>query len=487
MSSGWLNELSAWLGANPGWLALALFVTAFIESLALAGIVVPGVAILFAVAVLAGETGMPLPEALLWAGLGAIAGDTASFALGRQLQGRLTDLWPLSRYPVLIGKGERFFHRHGGKSVIIGRFVGPLRPIIPLIAGALMMSWRRFLAFNVGSALAWAPFYIVPGFVVGSALASDIRPPAHFYAVTGVSVVVLVLVYFLVLRFQMGLGEDSWLYQWLKRWMAQYQATHRFWRLYTNHRPASEGEFPLASLLLALGASSLCLLWGQLATSTHLLDGFNQATLQWFDQLRQPLLDAPFIALTLLGDPPVLIAAGVLACAALAFRGYYAAALHIALAAAVTILLVWGLKSLLAVPRPHEVLLPPSSGAFPSGHAAGITLLVTLAASFVAGESRHRKRWQPYVLLSLPLIPVALSRLYLGVHWFTDVIGGLLLGLAVTGAVRASYSRYDRVPLAPDITLAVAVVLWLLFAGAYVAHSWEEAVVGFQPAPAETR
>ena len=481
MSSAWLNDLSAWLSLHPGWLATALFTTAFIESLAIAGIIVPGVAILFAVAVLAGETGMPLAEALLWAGLGAIAGDTASFGLGRLLQGRLTTAWPLSRYPKIIATGERFFKRHGGKSVIIGRFVGPVRPIIPLVAGALMMSWRRFLAFNIGSAVAWAPVYIFPGFLVGSALASDIRPPAHFYAVIGISLAALTVVYFVLLRFQLGLGEDSRFYRWLKQWMAQYEATNRFWRLYTNQRPAREGEFPLASFMLALGASALLLIWGQLATATSLLDGFDQATLLWFEQLRQPLLDGPFIAITLLGDAPVLMTAGVLACAALLFRGYYAAAIHVLAAIAVTVVLVWGLKALLGVPRPDEVMGPPNSGAFPSGHTAGITLLVTLLASFVAGESRHRRRWQYYVLLSLPLVPVALSRLYLGVHWFTDVIGGLLLALAVTGAVRASYSRYDKVPLAPDITIVGAAVVWLILTGAYILLSWDQAALNFRP------
>ncbi|MDX1559287.1 MAG: bifunctional DedA family/phosphatase PAP2 family protein [Marinobacter sp.] len=481
MSSAWLNDLSAWLSLHPGWLATALFTTAFIESLAIAGIIVPGVAILFAVAVLAGETGMPLTEALLWAGLGAIAGDTASFALGRQLQGRLTTAWPLSRYPKIIGTGERFFKRHGGKSVIIGRFVGPVRPIIPLVAGALMMSWRRFLAFNIGSAVAWAPVYIFPGFLVGSALASEIRPPAHFYAVIGISLAALTVVYFVLLRFQLGLGEDSRFYRWLKQWMAQYEATNRFWRLYTNQRPAREGEFPLASFMLALAASALLLIWGQLATATSLLDGFDRAALQWFEQLRQPLLDGPFIVITLLGDAPVLIAAAALACAALLFRGYYAAAVHILVAVVLTVLLVWGLKTLLGVPRPEEVMGPPSSGAFPSGHTAGITLLVTLLASFVAGESQHRKRWQFYVLLSLPVVPVALSRLYLGVHWFTDLIGGLLLALAVTGAVRASYSRYDKVPLSPDITIVAAAVAWAAFAGGYTVLSWEEAVMNFRP------
>ena len=233
--------------------------------------------------------------------------------------------------------------------------------------------------------------------------------------------------------------------------------------------------------MLALGASALLLLWGQLATATHLLDGFDRATLLWFEQLRQPLLDGPFIAITLLGDAPVLVAAGALACAALMFRGYYAAAVHIVVAVVLTVVLVWALKSLLGVPRPEEVMGPPNSGAFPSGHTAGITLLVTLLASFVAGESRHRKRWHYYVLLSLPLVPVALSRLYLGVHWFTDVIGGLLLALAVTGAVRASYSRYDKVPLAPDITIVAAAVVWAVFAGGYILLSWDEAVLNFRP------
>ncbi|MBU2954006.1 bifunctional DedA family/phosphatase PAP2 family protein [Marinobacter sp. F3R08] len=481
MSSAWLNDLSAWLSLHPGWLALALFGTAFIESLAIAGIVVPGVAILFAVAVMAGETGMPLPEALLWAGLGAIAGDTVSFGLGRVLEGRLTTAWPLSRYPKIVSTGERFFNRHGGKSVIIGRFVGPVRPVIPLVAGALMMPWRRFLVFNIGSAFAWAPVYIFPGFLVGSALASEIRPPAHFYAVIGVSLAALTVVYFVLLRFQLGLGESSRFYRGLKRWMEQYEAMNRFWRLYTNQRPAREGEFPLASFMLALGASALFLIWGQLATATNLLDGFDQSVLQWFEQLRQPLLDGPFIAVTLIGDPPVLMAAGALACATLLLRGYYAAAIHILIAIVVTAILVWGLKTLLGVPRPTEVMGPPDSGAFPSGHTAGITLLVTLLASFVASESRHRKRWQYYVLLSLPLVPVALSRLYLGVHWFTDVIGGLLLALTVTGAIRASYSRYDKVPLAPDITVVAATVIWLVFAVGYIMMSWEQAVLNFRP------
>ncbi|MCG7201007.1 bifunctional DedA family/phosphatase PAP2 family protein [Marinobacter pelagius] len=485
MSSAWLTELTAWLSANPGLLAAALFLTAFIESLAIAGIIVPGVAILFAVAALAGKSGMPLTEALVWAGLGAVAGDSVSFALGRQLQGRLTSVWPLSRYPVLINKGEAFFHRHGGKSVVIGRFIGPIRPIIPMIAGALLMPWRRFLGFNIASAIGWAPAYILPGFLVGSALQSEIRPPAHFYAVTGVSLAALFVVYLIMVRFQMGLGEGSRTYRWFERRMRQYELSHRFWRLYTNDRPAREGEFPLASMLMAVAASGLLLIWGQL-TVHGVLEPFNQLTLEWFRQLRQPLLDGPATVFTLIGDPWVLFTAALLAVLALAFRGYYAAAMHIVLAAGLTLILVWLLKSTLAIPRPDQVFRPPSSGAFPSGHSAGITVFVTMLASFVAGETRHRKRWQAYVLFSLPLVPVAVSRLYLGVHWFTDIIGGILLGLAITGLVRASYSRYDRVPIHTDGFTLAALLLWALITIGYLYERLPGALEAYAREPAAT-
>ena len=481
MTGSWLSDLSAWLGAHPGWLAVALFVTAFAESLAIVGIIVPGVAILFAVATFAGQAGMPVTEALMWAGLGAIAGDAISFGLGRCLQGRLDSVWPLSRYPALIAKGSGFFREHGGKSVVIGRFVGPVRPVIPLVAGALLMPWRRFLAFNIASAIGWAPVYVLPGFLVGSALSSEIRPPAHFYGVTGISLGILVLIYIVLFRFQLGLGEGRPLYTWMQNRMAHYDTTHRFWRLYTNQRPAREGEFPLPSLMLALGASALFLLWLQLTSLTHLLIPFNLEVAQWFGQLRQPLLDGPVIAITMIGDPPVLFAAATLAVLVLVFRGYYAAALHVLVATVLTSVLVWGLKSGLDIPRPQQVLMPPGSGAFPSGHTAGVTVLVCLLASFVAGEIRHSKRWQAYALVSLPLLPVALSRLYLGVHWFTDIIGGVLLGLAITGAVRASYSRYDRTPLAPDLFLAGAGLLWLIFTCIYISRAWPAAVIAYQP------
>lgn len=482
MNPEWLQALTAWLGTNPGWLSVALFLTAFLESLALAGILIPGVAIIFAVAALAGQVSVPVMEVLLWAGAGAVAGDGISFALGRLFKGRLEQLWPLNHFPGFIAKGEVFFHLHGGKSVVIGRFVGPIRPIIPLIAGAFLMPWRRFLTFNLASAVAWAPAYVLPGYLVGSALASDFEPPAHFYPVIGISVGILLVIYLLLFRFQLGLGHSSPLYQWLANLMARYRTTHRVWRLYTSKRPAQTGEFPLPSLSLALGAGALFMILGQLAIATELFEPFNHLTLDWLAQLRNPLLDPVMILLSLLGDPPVLLAAAVLAALALGMRGFYAAALHIVGAALLATVLVWAFKYLSAIPRPELVFGPSASGAFPSGHATGVTVFSALTASFIARESWHRLRWRYYLAFSLPIVLVALSRLYLGVHWFTDVVGGVLLGLSISGLTRVSYSRYDNIPLTTDSSLLAAGIAWVLYVVWYTTEHWAEAVLLYSPA-----
>ncbi len=160
----------SWITVHSHWAYLIVALIAFGESLAIVGLIVPGAFLLFGVGALIGSGELALWPTLFSAAIGAILGDGISFWLGYHYRARLIQLWPFNRYPKLIDRGMVFFKRHGGKSILFGRFVGPVRPIIPSIAGMMRMSVPKYITINLLSALAWAPVYLLPtAFLVGYA------------------------------------------------------------------------------------------------------------------------------------------------------------------------------------------------------------------------------------------------------------------------------------------------------------------------------
>ena len=95
--------------------------------------------------------------------LGAVLGDSVSYWIGRRFGGGIAQIWPFSRNPELLPSGIQFFQRHGGTSVFIGRFFGPIRAVIPLAAGMMRMPRGRFWVANITSALVWAPMLLLVG------------------------------------------------------------------------------------------------------------------------------------------------------------------------------------------------------------------------------------------------------------------------------------------------------------------------------------
>ena len=170
MEGGLTGDVIAWLSSHTRWLGPAIFLISLLESLAIAGIIVPGVALLFATAALAGSAHLSLTGVLVWGFAGAVCGDLISFALGRIFHQDIRRLGLFRKHPQWIDGGEAFFRRYGVLSVLIGRFVGPIRPVIPLVAGMFDMPVLRFVAINLFSAALWAPAYLLPGYVTGNAL-----------------------------------------------------------------------------------------------------------------------------------------------------------------------------------------------------------------------------------------------------------------------------------------------------------------------------
>lgn len=132
-----------WISLHPYWAGAAIFWVALAESLAGVGLLVPGTLIMFGVGTLVATGTLDLWTALAWAAAGAVAGDATSYWLGHHFQEQLHDLWPFRRHPGWLKSGTAFMHRHGGKGILLGRFVGPMRPIIPAVAGMLGMAPLR--------------------------------------------------------------------------------------------------------------------------------------------------------------------------------------------------------------------------------------------------------------------------------------------------------------------------------------------------------
>ena len=153
--------------AHSDWAALVMFITAFGESFAFISLLFPGTTVLIAAGTLLSDGTLPYASILVGAVLGAVLGDSISYWLGRSFGGGIGRLWPFSRHPDVLPKGTLFFARHGGKSVFMGRFFGPIRAVIPLAAGIMQMPRGRFWFANVTSALVWAPMLLLVGDLVG--------------------------------------------------------------------------------------------------------------------------------------------------------------------------------------------------------------------------------------------------------------------------------------------------------------------------------
>lgn len=471
MNAETLQPYADWLAQHPLWLLSSIFLISMLESLAIVGILVPGVILLAVVAAAAGNIGLDLGQALFAGMLGAVAGDALSFYLGRRFKHTLRQTWPVSRYPQAIELGEQFFVKHGGKSIFLGRFVGPLRAIIPLVAGMMSMNPRHFLAFNLASAIAWAPFYIIPGYLTGQLINTQL--PEHFYLIVALAAALLCVIAFAFQYASRHLQVGSQLYDAIEVKKDSSVLFRRLWFFLTRH-PAAQREFPLASITLFIISLLGFVVWSSLTLFNPFIAQMDQALLAFALALRNPVTDPFLISLTMIGDEAFLYVSFFILVAVMLLLKRTAAVVHLIAGGLVTAAITHALKAVFAVARPELVLTLPDSFAYPSGHSSGIVVFYGLIASFIAQTMAPKSRWQVYLAFGVPMLMVALSRVLLGVHWLSDIVGGMLLGLAICGLTRTFYSRWseqgEAAVQAQKPILLGGLILWLIAAAAY--QSW---------------
>lgn len=431
----WLDSLTVWLTANPQWLAAAVFIVACVECLAIAGLIVPGTVLLFAVAVLAGSGALSLGETLLLGFLGGMLGDMVSYFLGRHFHQNIRRLPGLRHHPEWIGSAEAYFQRYGIASLLVGRFIGPLRPMLPMVAGMFDMPFPRFFAVSLLAGAGWAVAYLLPGWATGAAIRLPL--PEGFWPQAGLvvgSIAVLI-----------GLSINSSL---------------------RSHRRAT----------LLISGLSLVILGGLFIGYSH-LTAFDQGLMTLVQEHRSPLLDELAVMFTQLGEfKHMLVISAALTILLLVTRQWR----HMIFAGAtllITALANTGTKHLFARVRPEVLSDPLTSYSMPSGHASGsFALFLTLAV--LAGRGQPQRMRLTWLLLGcLPALTIALSRVYLGAHWPTDVLAGAMLAACVCAASLWLSQRQAPLEAMPAkawwLVLPTMVALFGFFALWHLPHAIE--------------
>ena len=164
------QELVEFVRQHEAWAAPIVFALAFAESLAFISLLVPAWAALVGIGVLISSGDLNFWPIWIAGAIGAALGDWLSYWIGIKVGPAVAHVWPLSRNPHLIPRGERFVKQWGALAIFIGRFFGPLRAAVPLVAGIFLMPWWRFQVANFVSAFVWVAVLLTLGDVVAKIL-----------------------------------------------------------------------------------------------------------------------------------------------------------------------------------------------------------------------------------------------------------------------------------------------------------------------------
>src|SRR3990167_6835270 len=476
-----ISLILQWINDHPQLAGLAVFLISTAESVAIIGTIIPGSIMMTAIGALAGAGIISLWSTLVWAILGAIVGDGISYWFGFHFKERLPHVWPFRRYPTVLKSGEAFFLKHGGKSVFIGLFVRPVRALVPLVAGMLGMRPLKFILANVISALGWAPAYMLPGILLGAA-SLELPPDIAVHVILALLFFVLFLLFCLWLAYQLFKLVRNQINQFLN-WIWQALLRSKYFHITTVILKHHNIKKTYGQLILAFYFCCVIVLFVALFSYIKVMGAanifVNNSLFHLFRSIRTANLDQPMLYITLLGQKQIVLALVVLVTAWLCYLRRGRLALHVLMLGILAAGSVFIIKSLAHSPRPWGLFQSPETFSFPSGHATLATTVYLGLALLIASACSPKRRWIVYIIASLFVLVISFSRLYLGAHWFTDIIGGWLLGIAILMFVAMSYNRKAEMPLKLSRLLTVILLALTLCYSVFYIKSFEQFKINY--------
>jgi undecaprenyl-diphosphatase len=424
---------------------------AFLETGAFVGFIAPGEFTVILGGVVAGEGTISIIPLIGLVWICAIGGDSTSFLIGRKFgrqfilrhgpKVRITE----ERFKVVEG----YFDKHGGKTIVIGRFLGFVRPLAPFIAGSSRMPYSRFLPYSVVGTGLWGTTFCLLGYIFWRSFSTVSEIAGRASIAFGTLVVLVVAIVYARKRL-----KDPEERRRAVAWMDKRRSTRWLWRWFV--RPVARVAWPQIRFLwkrLTPGKLGLEFTSTMAVAVAGIYIFAFYASLLHERPLRSIPLDATASDVAERLDNPTLVD---VAKVVTDFGSFPVVATLVAIGAIVLIIrrrplelfaLVAGFALLVASvglakagidrPRPTAPFTLTEGSSYPSGHAAYATTYVAMAviASRVLGGFASRT-----ALVLAALIVAAIiggTRIYLRSHYLSDVIGGQGLGLGIFAAVAA--------------------------------------------------
>ena len=210
--------LQHFITQSAAYALFAVALVAFLESLALVGLILPGAVLMTGLGALIGSGEVNFWQAWLAGIIGCLLGDWISFWLGWRFKKPLHRWSFMKKNKALLDKTEHALHQHSMVTVLIGRFVGPTRPLIPMVAGMLNLPLAKFIPPNIIGCIFWPPVYFLPGILAGAAIdiPSDAGSSGFKWLLLGAALLLWLAVW-AGWRLWRNKAEGDWLSRWVPR------------------------------------------------------------------------------------------------------------------------------------------------------------------------------------------------------------------------------------------------------------------------------
>ena len=446
MSTDFFNQLTSVLipaiehfRSGGYWVA---FFAAFLETLLGIGLLLPGSTLLILLGILAAKGYLDLGDVIWFAVLGAIVGDNLNYSLGKHFgqQWLKKDYWFLKASH--LEKSRRFLDRHGAKSVFLGRFVPTVKELMPFIAGSVHMNQAKFMLWNVLGAIGWGFQFVLPGYFFAQSMSLAQMWLSRIGMLIVLTIVFIGLFYWikhlLVTRGPMLISVAASLGRsviaavlgnvHVKTWCSHHPHVADF--IKTRINPGRFSGLPLS--LLVLGLLYTAGLFGGLVEDvidSNLIVAVDVRLAHLLMAYRSEWLTSFFTWVTLLGKSPII---GVFSVCTL-FIFWLNRQRTLIMPFLISVLGSTGLSFLGKLAfhraRPETAIYLEQSASFPSGHA---TVAIAFYGFIAYVMMRNRSNWSSkvniFLLTCLLIFAIGFSRLYLGEHYLSDVLGGYLVG-----------------------------------------------------------